>query len=63
MPRSGPGPVILRPSSSTSPAVRPLEAGDQRHQRGLALAGITDDDHELALFNGQIDVRSTQCAP
>src|SRR5439155_8164098 len=36
--------------------IRLYQAGDQGNQRCLACAGITDNGHELAAFDRQVDV-------
>jgi hypothetical protein len=36
--------------------VGPMQAGDERDERGLARAGVADDGDELAFLHGQVDV-------
>ena len=49
MPRSAPGPSMRRPSSSTSPAVWVVQAGDDAQQRALAAAAGAEDGDEVVL--------------
>jgi hypothetical protein len=42
--------------------VRPLEAGDQSQQRGLAAAGGTEQGEELAVENLQAEVLQHRAA-
>jgi len=40
-----------------------LQAGDERHQRGLARAGIADDGHELAFGDAEVNVAQHRHPP
>jgi hypothetical protein len=38
------------------PGIRRLQSGDERHERGLARAGVADNGHEFAFVDVQINV-------
>ena len=42
------------------PARRSVDSGEQSEKRGLAASRLSNHDHELSLFNREVDVR--ECA-
>ncbi len=57
MPRRWSGSPTSWPSSRISPAEGVVEPADHAHERGLAAAGRAEEDHELALRDGEIEAR------
>ncbi len=55
MPFSRLGPVTGLPLRRTSPVVGVLETADHPHDGGLAAAGRSDEDDELAFADGKVE--------
>ena len=54
MPRSAPGPDDLAPVEHDAAAGRPVEAGDDAQQRGLAAARRAEDGDEVVVADAEI---------